>query len=588
MGDEAVPGPEAGTVAGVEIPADLTTLDERSLESLKGKVAKAFEKINVKDKVTAEELSDMGLLTEAMDAIRTAETAIAESHAEAANKRKELAQRMGVEDPEADPDAPKVEEVVDPDAAPADPAADPVEDPEKVEEEQGAAQTVIEALAASLRPEARGAVRTSPRPVPAGRTKVADRNVGITITASSGIPKTDTGSRLDRDGLSIALHERARMMGDAKGDKSQGALVASITLDAPKTDLRGKMGDSDIQAKWDKAHDEYSNRLMSHVASGGFCAPSETIYDFVCDFEAMPEVLDLPSVTGNRGGMRFPVSPLLGDVFDDVDSGFTWTEDDDIAAATPGGPTKPCFVIPCPDFDEVRLQAQGICVTAGNLTDRAYPELTNRYVDLVMTAHAHRMNGLTIAKVEANSSAVPSLTATTDDLSATEAVLGVVELQIARSRDQFFMSDDQVIEVVLPRWIKTVIRRDLARRAAVAFEQVDNATITSFFAEIGARVQFVSNWQTLRVAGAYTGQVSLPVSVKALIYPSGAHTRLDGGSLDLGVVRDSTLNATNDYTAAWTEEFWQVISRCFSLVATIPICATGQTGLAHAIACPTA
>jgi hypothetical protein len=587
MGDEQTPETGASSIAGVEIPADLTTLDERGIETLKTKVAKAFEKINSKDRLTAEELADLSALTDAMTGLRAAETALAESAAEAQRQRAELAEKMGVSPTTEEGDKEPVEtvaEVVPDGDKPVDEAVEGEE--EKATDEQNA-QTVIEALAASLRPEGRGSSTTA-RPVPAARTRIADRSEGISIVASSGIPGTDTGKRLDQDGLSIALHERARMMGDQRGNGEKGALVASIVLDKPANDLRGLKGDDAIRAAWQKAHDEYNARLMSRVASGGFCAPSTTIYDFVCDFEAMPEVLDLPSITENRGGVRFPESPLLGDVFDDVDSGFTWTEDDDIDAAAPGGPTKPCFVIPCPEFDEVRLQAQGICVTAGNLMDRAYPELTNRYVDLVMTAHAHRMNGLTIAKVEAGSVAVPSLAATTDDLSAAEAILAVIELQIARSRDQFFMSDDQTLEVVLPRWTRTVMRRDLARRAGIPFVQSDNTTIDGYFGEIGARVQFVSNWQSLRVTGAYTGQVALPTSVKTLIYPSGAHTRLDGGSIDLGVVRDSTLNATNDYTAAWTEEFWQVLSRCFSLVATIPICAKGWTGVGHDIACPTA
>ena len=34
--------------------------------------------------------------------------------------------------------------------------------------------------------------------------------------------------------------------------------------------------------------------------------------------------------------------------------------------------------------------------------------------------------------------------------------------------------------------------------------------------------------------------------------------RGDGGTIDLGVVRDSVLNATNDYTAAWTEQLYLV------------------------------
>jgi hypothetical protein len=43
-----------------------------------------------------------------------------------------------------------------------------------------------------------------------------------------------------------------------------------------------------------------------------------------------------------------------------------------------------------------------------------------------------------------------------------------------------------------------------------------------------------------------------------LMYPAGGYVRGDGGTIDLGVVRDSVLNATNDYTAAWTEQMYLV------------------------------
>jgi hypothetical protein len=352
-------------------------------------------------------------------------------------------------------------------------------------------------------------------------------------------------------------------------------LVASIQNNDPRNNVSKITDDEGIRQAWATAHD-----VESMVASGGWCAPSETVYDFVCDYESMPESLNLPGITSTRGGLRYPVSPLLADVYNDVNSGFTWTEDDDIAAAEPGGPTKPCFVIPCPTFEEERLQAQGICVTAGNLTDRAYPELTSRYIDLVMTAHAHRMNALTVAKVVAASTLVnPTEDA---DLGAAESLFGHSEFIVNRFRDAFFAGADFVMEGVLPRWTRAVVRRDIARRNGVEFDQVSNADIAAAFAEIGARVQFISNYQPLAAA-----DVAYPATVEMLLYPAGAHTRLNGGSLDLGVVRDSTLNATNDFTAAWTEEFWQVVSRCVSYKTTVPICASGNTGAQTAFGCPT-
>ena len=38
------------------------------------------------------------------------------------------------------------------------------------------------------------------------------------------------------------------------------------------------------------------------------------------------------------------------------------------------------------------------------------------------------------------------------------------------------------------------------------------------------------------------------------MYPAGTFLHGNGMSLDLGVVRDSVLNETNDHTAAWSEE----------------------------------
>jgi hypothetical protein len=39
-----------------------------------------------------------------------------------------------------------------------------------------------------------------------------------------------------------------------------------------------------------------------------------------------------------------------------------------------------------------------------------------------------------------------------------------------------------------------------------------------------------------------------------MIYAAGTFIKGNGLRLDLGVVRDSTLNETNDFTAAWSEE----------------------------------
>ncbi len=64
------------------------------------------------------------------------------------------------------------------------------------------------------------------------------------------------------------------------------------------------------------------------------------------------------------------------------------------------------------------------------------------------------------------------------------------------------------------------------------------------------------------------------------LFHEGAFVFLDGGMLDLGVVRDSTLNATNDFET-FAETFEAAAFRGVeSLWVASPICVNGESQLA--------
>lgn len=605
---------EDTNTAGIELPDDLSTVDDRALGTLRDKIAKAFEKINSKDKISATEMAEMAALVDQRDLIATEETSRETAQSEAQVERQRLAQRMSGEGAEEGDGA----EAGDGDGAEGDGgeaaggegdgtegagegdegAGDGAEGGEEVGEVptvEGLAASFGAALVAALKGEGgatRPVVELTQRPTAAqAAAGAADRNrprerangmpSGFNIVASSDIQGVSTGSHLDMDGLDEALHRRARSLGVSRTGRGDKAVVASIDKVNPINDVRGLTNKGEIQAAWDKAHDVQDNL----VASGGWCGPTENIYDFACDFESMPDEVDLPTLTTARSGVNVPDALLLGDVMGQPGIGEQWTNAMDIDAGDPADPDNPtvkvCFKVPCPDWDETVLEAIYTCVQAGNLADRSFPEGTARTRDLSLLGHAHRLNGAKLTKMEA--AAVTAGAVDLTDLSAAEAVLAGVEFVIARSRDVYFMSANQVLEVVLPRWVKDVMRRDLARRAAVDFEQVDDTTIRDFFSQIGARVQFVTNWHPLVI-----GDVAYPTSVVAMVYPAGAFTLLDGGSLDIAVIRDSVLNKTNDHTLLFFEEFWQLLTRCVAYKVTIPLCARGGTGVAAAITCPTA
>ena len=109
----------------------------------------------------------------------------------------------------------------------------------------------------------------------------------------------------------------------------------------------------------------------------------------------------------------------------------------------------------------------------------------------------------------------------------------------------------------MPMWVPEVIRADLAHRRDPEWASVTEATIGGWFSDRGIRVQWVDDYQ-VRGAGQFgnssTAMTTWPTTVTYMLYAAGTFMLGNGLSLDLGVVRDSTLNAANDHTAAWSEE----------------------------------
>jgi hypothetical protein len=250
-----------------------------------------------------------------------------------------------------------------------------------------------------------------------------------------------------------------------------------------------------------------------------------------------------------RGGLNVPGFLGLEDAEDGL---WTWTEADQDDADDGGESFKPCLKIPCPEFTDYRLEAEGLCITAGNLTDRAFPELTQRFVSLAVNAHLHRLSAAIINEI-ANS----AVGVTMGGINATAAgsVLNAIDLQVADYRSQHRMSVNAVLEAVFPLWSKALVRADLALRHGAELTNVTDAVVDAHFAARGVRAQFVHDYQPLFGGAAAT---AWPAALEFLLYPAGGYVRGDGGVIDLGVVRDSVLNATNDYTAAWTEQLYLV------------------------------
>ncbi len=385
----------------------------------------------------------------------------------------------------------------------------------------------------------------------------------LAITASVDIPGVAHGGELPTlASLADVVGRKAKSMPVTSGAPNH-QLVASIRNDFSHTlDDRSSPAHVRDLVSFLTSPDKQA----ALVAGGGWCAPSETRYDFF-NIACESGMIDLPTFGVTRGGISFPVSPSLADAlgsgafagfateFSNTSQPWLWTEADDIAAAT-GSPTKPCIRVPCPDFDEERLEAYGYCLTAGNLTDDAYPEATQNMLQLLMAAHAHVINARLIALMLLQSSSVVTVSGGAATDAAAPRIYNAVGLAAADYRARYGMCIEDVLEVVLPYWVRDVIQADLAWKAGVELGDIPLSAINNYFTSRNVAVQWVNDWQVRGASqfGNATAMTAWPTTADFLVYAAGTFLHGNGMSLDLGVIRDSVLNETNDHTAAWSEE----------------------------------
>ena len=493
------------------VPTELNDVSSDDLTALHEALIAEFDKVHDSG---ANDVATLGEIADAVDTIRTEIDARAAAQAEAAEAVAALLDRVHKAD-----EAEDIEEIA------SDVVSEEIEAEAVVVEEEKELELVT---ASAPKAPSASAVR---RHTPAQEAPKAS-GPEVVITAAADVPGFAGGQNIGLLDVARAMHSKARTL----NDRSPRVPVAQITYPISEENKVGA----------DLAHNmDVLDRVTkpSALTASGWCAPSTNLYDLFA-VDAGDGLIDLPTVQVTRGGLNVPGFVGFGEASDAL---WTWTED-----SRDDEETKPCLYIPCPEFTDYRLEAEGLCITAGNLTDRAYPELTQRFVQLAVNSHLHRVSAAIINKILTGATGV-SMNAVNS--SAAGSILNAVDLQVADYRSQFRMSVNSVLEAVFPLWTRELMRADLAMRNGVMLTNVSDADLAAHFATRKVRPQFVHDYQPLYGMGA---AVEWPATVSFILYAAGSYVRGDGGTIDLGVVRDSVLNATNDFTAAWTEQLFLV------------------------------
>ncbi|MBF1669209.1 major capsid protein [Rothia sp. (in: high G+C Gram-positive bacteria)] len=323
----------------------------------------------------------------------------------------------------------------------------------------------------------------------------------------------------------------------------------------------------------------------SLVASGGWCAPSETLYDLVSE-ATDAGLLSVPEVVTARGGIQF-AEALNYTTLSKQMALFRFSEEDDKVAKYDGkanNTTKPCFKVPCPEWHNVRLDVIGACVQAGLLQMRAYPKMIQAVVRTVLIAHA---NLVAMASLQAMSEGSTKVTIAANGGGTAAPVLDAVELQASHMRATLRLAPKATLEAVFPAWAYGAIRADLASRNGVELIDVTDADIDRFFTVRGISAQFVYNWQEISAINA-DKFIGYPNQVQFLLYPTGTWVRATADIITVQGLYDSTLLSKNDYTALFTEEGFAMLKRgADSRLVSVATGNRGTTGEQKAITTPT-
>ncbi|NGO66799.1 major capsid protein [Streptomyces boncukensis] len=545
-------------MADFEIPEDVTALSDDELnEALEGAV-EAFDAKSQSTSVTSKDLESLRSLATAVDTIRTEQAARREAAEQAAAEIDALAAQVrgGDDEPEADP-----EPEGDGDAtasADAEPEAEPEPEPAPAK----TASAVVTRPALNLA----GVRRRQPRVLPEAPPPTTS------ITAAVDVPGYAPGAPLDFSDITAGIISRANALKTAGGGVGQ-----VISYRHPYThDLIVTDSSSAPEGTTVAINAANQRRLPQGdlIASGGWCAPSETIYDIVD--VACPDMLwDAPEIQLARGGLRYYKTPSL-----DVGA-MTWihTEADDISGAT-----KPCFKIPCPDPVEMRCDAVGVCLEAGILTQRHFPELVSWYLRNAMVAHEIRIRQALFQQAVAI--ATPVIVPET--MGALSAVFAAVALQAADMIERHSLCDGTALEVVFPWWSRNLFLADLARRNGVTIDQVSAQQVQDLFTPLGVMIQWARGIGPAVPTdiGGPTPAANWPDALNFLIYPAGQLQIGRGEEVNLGVVHDSTKFSTNDYTALFAEECVGLVDRSVDTrIVTVPVCPSGESGAQTLISC---
>lgn len=513
------------------LPDDLSALSREDLQALLEEHLEAQRLIRSQDADFLGDLSAAQIIEQAeagkaqTAALRSALEVIEQAEANFEGRLAELTSDVAESDEDDDDEDGDDAEVAELSAEVADDAAEEIEETE---------EEAVTAAAILRRPPAPSKKRAGVQV-----EEVAPRAV---LVAAAGNDSVRAGEELDANSLAAVVIEKARRLG--KPTKSvhgveERHLLASASFPFPEERI---LRHDDLTGNTAKMRALRNTEGQSLVASGGLCAPLTPFYD-IPNFAvaSRPVRAALPSFRADRGGVNVPVPTTLAS----ADGAITIiTEADDALGGTFA--TKSCLDQTCLSFVETAVTIISHCREYGNLNSRAWPESVAFENALTMAQHARVAESYLLDRIKAQSINVT----TADVYSSTHDLIYAITRAASAVRYRLRTGENVRLRALLPSWVTDMMVADVA---ATQFDRfISRARATQILRDAGVEPSFYIDTPNTGTTQGFADEAAgalddFPDVVQYALYVEGAFIHVDGGSLELGLVRDSTLNSTNDY-----------------------------------------
>lgn len=311
---------------------------------------------------------------------------------------------------------------------------------------------------------------------------------------------------------------------------------------------------------------ERLENIQALVASGGLCAPVAAYYGqaHIGD-NARPVRAGLPGFSADRGGIRFVPPVKIGTITANQASAAITT----ITMAQDATSTqKTRQTVTCPAITEVDVTAQAERLQFGNVLARTFPERVQNILEVTMDQLARVAERRLLTQIGLGS---VSTQVALSSLGVAADFLEAVTRAAAAYRNRNRMLPTAALEVIAPAWLLDAILVDLTVGVSldVDFWELQRTRIEGFFTRIGVNITWARDGEAagngLTTAQDFAAQSGLgaalvdwPDQAVWYMFHAGAWLYLDGGEINIGLVRDSTLNNTNDYEIMY--EFFEDVA----------------------------